>query len=112
MAAGLLHQPEILFLDEPTSGIDPLARREFWRTITALAQLGVTIIVTTHFMEEAEYCDRIAIQDAGRMLALGTPQQVREQAGGDQKSDMDSAFIAIVEQGRRQSRQAAASSQG
>jgi ABC-2 type transport system ATP-binding protein len=112
MAAGLLHQPEILFLDEPTSGIDPLARREFWRTITALAQLGVTIIVTTHFMEEAEYCDRIAIQDAGRMLALGTPQQVREQAGGDQKSDMDSAFIAIVEQGRRQSRQAAAPSQG
>ncbi|WP_347290474.1 ATP-binding cassette domain-containing protein [Kluyvera georgiana] len=99
MAAGLLHQPEILFLDEPTSGIDPLARRAFWRTITALAQAGTTIIITTHFMEEAEYCDRIAIQDAGRMLALGTPKQVREQAG-DAGADMNSAFIAIVEQGR------------
>jgi len=104
MAAGLLHEPEILFLDEPTSGIDPLARRDFWRTITALAARGVTIVVTTHFMEEAEYCDRIAIQDAGRMLALGTPRQVREQAaqdGGAAVDDMDSAFIAIVERGRR-----------
>jgi len=100
MAAGLLHQPDILFLDEPTSGIDPLARRLFWRTITALAQGGVTIIVTTHFMEEAEYCDRIAIQDAGELLALGTPQQVREQAGGSGSGDMDSAFIGIVEQAR------------
>lgn len=100
MAASLLHQPEILFLDEPTSGIDPLARRAFWRTITALAQGGVTIIVTTHFMEEAEYCDRIAIQDAGQMLALGTPLQVREQAGADHAGDMNAAFIAIVEHGR------------
>ncbi len=99
MATGLLHQPDILFLDEPTSGIDPLARRAFWRTITALAQAGVTVIITTHFMEEAEYCDRIAIQDAGKMLALGTPQAVREQAG-DAGADMNSAFIAIVEHGR------------
>ncbi len=108
MAAGLLHEPEILFLDEPTSGIDPLARRSFWRTITALAQDGVTVIVTTHFMEEAEYCDRIAIQDGGRMLALGTPQAVRAQAGGDAGTDMNSAFIAIVEQGRAASRDAVA----
>jgi ABC-2 type transport system ATP-binding protein len=100
MAAGLLHEPDILFLDEPTSGIDPLARRDFWRTITALAGRGVTSIVTTHFMEEAEYCDRIAIQDAGRLLALGTPRQVREQAGAGHAGDMDSAFIAIVEQAR------------
>lgn len=100
MATGLLHQPDILFLDEPTSGIDPLARRAFWRTITALAQSGVTIIITTHFMEEAEYCDRIAIQDAGEMLALGTPHEVREQAGDAGATDMNSAFIAIVEQGR------------
>ena len=101
MATGLLHEPDILFLDEPTSGIDPLARRSFWRTITALARSGVTIIITTHFMEEAEYCDRIAIQDAGRMLALGTPRAVREQAG-DRGADMNSAFIAIVERGRAQ----------
>ena len=99
MAAGLIHAPDILFLDEPTSGIDPLARRAFWRTITALSAQGVTIVITTHFMEEAEYCDRIAIQDAGRMLALGTPREVRELAGGA-GSDMNEAFIAIVERGR------------
>ena len=103
MATGLLHQPGILFLDEPTSGIDPLARRSFWRTITGLAQQGVTVIITTHFMEEAEYCDRIAIQDAGELLALGTPQEVRELAGGGD-ADMDGAFIAIVEQGRARRR--------
>ena len=61
---------------------------------------GVTVVVTTHFMEEAEYCDRIAIQDAGRVLALGTPQEVREQAGSGHDAGMDSAFIAIVEQAR------------
>ena len=73
MAAALLHEPEILFLDEPTSGADPLARREFWRRITTLSEQGVTVVITTHFMEEAEYCDRIAIMDAGRILAQGTP---------------------------------------
>ena len=104
MAAALLHEPDILFLDEATSGADPLARRDFWRRITRLAAEGTTIVVTTHFMEEAEYCDRILIQDAGRMLALGTPREVREQAaaGGAAVTDMDSAFIAIVEQRRRQ----------
>ena len=99
MAVGLLHSPEILFLDEPTSGADPLARREFWRRITALAAAGVTVVITTHFMEEAEYCDRIVIQDAGKLLAIGTPQQVREQAGG--AAGMEQAFIGIVEQNRR-----------
>ena len=103
MATGLLHEPEILFLDEPTSGADPLARREFWRRITALAQAGVTVVITTHFMEEAEYCDRIVIQDAGRLLALGTPQEVRLQAGenGQEAADMEEAFISIVEQARQ-----------
>jgi ABC-2 type transport system ATP-binding protein len=99
MATGLLHEPDILFLDEPTSGIDPLARRAFWRSITALAEQGVTVIITTHFMEEAEYCDRIAIQDAGRLLAIGTPGEVRQHAGAN-VADMNSAFIAIVEQAR------------
>ncbi|VTU24038.1 putative ABC transporter ATP-binding protein YbhF [Variovorax sp. PBL-H6] len=98
MATGLLHEPEILFLDEPTSGTDPLARREFWRRITALAEAGVTVIITTHFMEEAEYCDRIVIQDAGRVLAIGTPQEVRLQAG--RAPDMEEAFIGIVTQAR------------
>jgi ABC-2 type transport system ATP-binding protein len=100
MATGLLHEPEILFLDEPTSGTDPLARREFWRRITALSDAGVTVIITTHFMEEAEYCDRIVIQDAGKLLAIGTPQQVRVQAGS--APDMEEAFIGIVTQAREQ----------
>jgi ABC-2 type transport system permease protein len=77
MAAALLHRPEILFLDEPTSGADPFARREFWQRITALAANGVTVIVTTHFMAEAEYCDRAAILDNGKVLAQGTPAELR-----------------------------------
>lgn len=109
MATGLLHEPEILFLDEPTSGADPLARREFWRRITALAKGGTTIVITTHFMEEAEYCDRIVIQDAGKVLAIGTPQEVRAQAldgqAGGKRIDMEQAFIGIVEKARRNARQ-------
>jgi len=103
MAASLLHEPETLFLDEPTSGVDPLARREFWHRITALAQQGVTIIVTTHFMEEAEYCDRIAIMDAGQVLADGTPAEVRRRAhpAPGRTPTMEDAFIAIVEEARR-----------
>jgi ABC-2 type transport system ATP-binding protein len=102
MAAALLHGPEILFLDEPTSGADPLARREFWRRITALAEQGVTAVVTTHFMEEAEYCDRVAIMDAGRMLAQGTPAEIRSRAPAEpgRESTMEDAFIAVVEQAR------------
>ena len=99
MATGLLHEPQILFLDEPTSGIDALARRAFWRQITELAAGDTTIIITTHFMEEAEYCDRMVIQDAGKILALGTPGEVRRQAGPDVTS-MEEAFIRIVEQHR------------
>ena len=103
MAAALLHEPEILFLDEPTSGADPLARRQFWRRITALAQQGVSIIVTTHFMEEAEYCDRIAIMDSGRILAQGTPAEIRQRphAQEGREPTMEDAFIAIVEESRR-----------
>lgn len=109
MATGLLHEPEILFLDEPTSGADPLARREFWRRITALAEGGTTIVITTHFMEEAEYCDRIVIQDAGKVLAIGTPLEVRTQAlngeGNEKRIDMEQAFIGIVEKARHEERE-------
>jgi ABC-2 type transport system ATP-binding protein len=103
MAAALLHGPEILFLDEPTSGADPLARREFWRRIAALAEQGTTVVVTTHFMEEAEYCDSLMIQDAGAMLAIGTPAQVRAHAVTDcgRMATMEDAFIAIVAKARR-----------
>jgi ABC-2 type transport system permease protein len=102
MAAALLHEPDILFLDEPTSGVDPLARREFWQRITALAAQGVTIIVTTHFMEEAEYCDRVAIMDAGHILAQGTPAEIRARAHPQpgREATMEDAFIGIVEDAR------------
>jgi ABC-2 type transport system ATP-binding protein len=109
MAAALLHEPEILFLDEPTSGADPLARRDFWRRITSLAAQGVTVIVTTHFMEEAEYCDRVAIMDTGRILAQGSPAEIRSRAKPEperkgrpaREPNMEDAFIAIVEDSRK-----------
>jgi ABC-2 type transport system ATP-binding protein len=102
MAAALLHEPKILFLDEPTSGADPMARREFWRRITMLAEGGVTVIVTTHFMEEANYCDRVAILDGGRILAQGTPAEIRARGRREDspKPSMEDAFIAIVEEAR------------
>lgn len=102
MAAALLHEPEILFLDEPTSGTDPIARREFWRRITALGEQGVTVIVTTHFMEEAEYCDRVAILDGGRIRAQGTPAELRRRVPEGRATNMENAFIAIVEEARAQ----------
>jgi ABC-2 type transport system ATP-binding protein len=102
MAAALLHEPDILFLDEPTSGADPLARREFWRRITVLAEQGVTVVITTHFMEEAEYCDRVLILEQGRVLAQGTPAEIRHRAGAEagREPRMEEAFIAIVEASR------------
>lgn len=106
MAAALLHEPEILFLDEPTSGADPPARREFWQRISMLAQQGTTAIITTHFMEEAEYCDRLTIQDGGRMLAIGTPAEVRNNAVSkiNPQGTMEDAFIAIVARARKAQR--------
>ena len=95
MAVALVHRPRLLFLDEPTSGADVLTRRQFWRWMTALSQSGTTIIVTTHFMEEALYCDRLLIQDAGLPLIMGTPQEVRADS-----STMDEAFIRVVERSR------------
>ena len=99
MAAALLHEPEILFLDEPTSGIDPLARRAFWTEIAELAMQGTTVIITTHFMDEAEYCDRIMIQDKGKMLALGSTNDLRKEYRLPQ-ADMNELFIRIVEAAR------------
>nr|WP_281432228.1 ATP-binding cassette domain-containing protein [Desulfatitalea alkaliphila] len=99
MATALLHQPDILFLDEPTSGVDPLARREFWLRINGFAQQGVTVVVTTHFMEESEYCDRMLIMSRGRTLAVGTPEQIRALARSADlpAPTMEDAFIALAE---------------
>ncbi|MFV0635355.1 ATP-binding cassette domain-containing protein [Mitsuokella sp. WILCCON 0060] len=105
MAAALIHEPKILFLDEPTSGIDPLARRTFWREITALSEKGTTIIITTHFMEEAEYCDRFMIQDHGKMLVLGSPAEIRQRMHLG-AATMDDIFVAIVERSRAEKNEA------
>ncbi|MGB9094383.1 MAG: ABC transporter ATP-binding protein, partial [Gallionella sp.] len=98
LACSLMHRPEILFLDEPTSGVDPLARREFWSRINALAQQGVTVMVTTHFMEEAEYCDRLAIMAAGEILTMGTPASVKQQVRTEQRPapTMEDAFVELI----------------
>ncbi|BAL27187.1 ATP-binding cassette domain-containing protein [Azoarcus sp. KH32C] len=99
MACALMHRPEILFLDEPTSGVDPLARREFWQRINALAREGVTVLVTTHFMEEAEYCDRLAIMAAGRILATDEPAAIKAHARSPQHPEpsLEDAFIELIE---------------
>jgi ABC-2 type transport system ATP-binding protein len=99
MAAALLHEPDILFLDEPTSGVDLFARREFWLRINQFAEQGVTVVVTTHFMEEAEYCDRMLIMSQGQTLAMGAPAEIRALARTAQNPQptMDDAFIVLAE---------------
>ena len=98
-AAALMHEPEILFLDEPTSGVDPLARREFWAWTNALAETGVTVLVTTHFMEEANYCDRLVIMAEGEVLAEGAPRDMKALARSSTIPDpsMEDAFIWLIE---------------
>src|SRR5690606_39879686 len=76
-SVALLHEPSIVFLDEPTGGVDPIARRQFWEHIYGAADRGVTVFVTTHYMDEAEYCDRISIMVNGRIAALGTPTELK-----------------------------------
>jgi len=100
LAAALMHRPDILFLDEPTSGVDPLARREFWWHINALAEAGVTVLVTTHFMDEANYCDRLVIMADGEVLAEDSPENLRERfrQPGESEASMEDAFIALIEQ--------------
>ena len=104
LAAALMHEPDILFLDEPTSGVDPLARREFWRRINGMAEAGVTVLVTTHFMEEAEYCDRLIIMERGRILAGGAPSEIKRRYAGEAAGEpsLEQAFINLVERGREE----------
>ncbi len=100
LACALMHQPLILFLDEPTSGVDPLARRDFWKRINQLADSGVTVMITTHFMEEAEYCDQLVLMSLGEILAQGTPQSVRALAARPDQAQpsMEEAFITLIQQ--------------
>ncbi|MBL8837622.1 MAG: ABC transporter ATP-binding protein [Alphaproteobacteria bacterium] len=98
LGCALIHEPEILFLDEPTSGVDPLSRREFWSQIGLLADHGVTVLVTSHFMEEAEYCDRLCLIYRGRTIAMGTPDGLKRRAASAALPDptLDDAFVHLV----------------
>ncbi len=98
LACALMHEPDILFLDEPTSGVDPLTRREFWLHINGMVDKGVTVMVTTHFMDEAEYCDRIGLVYRGKIIAAGTPDELKQQVASDDDPNpsMETAFIELV----------------
>lgn len=92
-SVAMVHQPEIVFLDEPTGGVDPITRRQFWEMIYEAAANGTTVFVTTHYMDEAEYCDRVSIMVEGRIAALGTPAELKEQLGAD---TMDEVFVRLA----------------
>ncbi|MGC6232795.1 ATP-binding cassette domain-containing protein [Hafnia paralvei] len=99
LACSLMHEPDILFLDEPTSGVDPLTRREFWLHINGMVDKGVTVMVTTHFMDEAEYCDRIGLVYRGKIIAAGSPDQLKHSVANDDNPNptMEQAFIELVQ---------------
>jgi len=109
LACAVMHEPRALFLDEPTSGVDPITRREFWTHINALVEKGVTVLVTTHFMEEAEYCDRISLIYRGRSIALGSPDELKAGVVTKDQPDptMEDAFIALIERSEAQTKEAA-----
>ncbi len=92
-SVALLHEPSIVFLDEPTGGVDPIARRQFWEHIYGAADRGVTVFVTTHYMDEAEYCDRISIMVNGRIAALGTPTELKARFATD---SVDELFVRLA----------------
>jgi ABC-2 type transport system ATP-binding protein len=93
LASALLHDPQILFLDEPTSGVDPASRRDFWLLIYRLADRGTTVFVTTHYMDEAEYCGRLAIMKSGRIMEIENPQSLKARYG---VSSMQEVFVRVV----------------
>src|SRR5262245_33943285 len=100
LACAAMHYPQVLFLDEPTSGVDPITRREFWNHINGLVEKGVTVMVTTHFMDEAEYCDRIALVYRSKVIKMGTPDELKSQAKSKENPTptLEDAFIKIIEQ--------------
>ena len=98
LASCVMHKPRLLLLDEPTAGVDPSARREFWEEIHMLAAEGITVLVSTHYMDEAEYCDRISIMVDGKIKAMGTPQALKQTLG---QPDMDHVFTYLARQAQR-----------
>jgi ABC-2 type transport system ATP-binding protein len=92
-SVALLHEPKVVFLDEPTGGVDPIVRRQFWELIYDAAHAGTTVLVTTHYMDEAEYCDRISIMVAGRLAAYGTPADLKREMG---VRSVDDLFVRLA----------------
>ncbi|MEE4164009.1 MAG: ATP-binding cassette domain-containing protein [Woeseiaceae bacterium] len=109
LACSLMHRPAVLFLDEPTSGVDPITRREFWMHINALVRRGVTVLVTTHFMDEAEYCDRVALMYQAKLIALDTPDQLKARTATAEHPapTMEDAFIRLIQAADAEGRAAA-----
>ena len=99
-SVSIFHNPGIVFLDEPTGGVDPATRRQFWELIYDAAKRGITIFVTTHYMDEAEYCDRISIMVDGKIKALGTPEELKQKLN---QPDMDHVFTLLARQATRSS---------
>ena len=98
LACAIMHKPPVLFLDEPTSGVDPIARKEFWSHIKGLSQRGVTTMITTHFMDESLYCDRISLFFKGETIALGTPAELIEKV---KAKNMEEAFSILIERSKQ-----------
>lgn len=94
LACTLLHHPQMLFLDEPTSGVDPVSRREFWEIIAGLADEGTTVMVTTHYLDEAEHCNQLALIYGGKIIARGTPEDLKRRAGA---ASLEDAFASLVQ---------------
>ena len=92
-SVALLHEPAVVFLDEPTGGVDPITRRQFWEMIYAAAARGTTVFVTTHYLDEAEYCDRVSIMVDGRIAAMGTPEQLKQEHGA---ATLDELFVRLA----------------
>ena len=106
LACALMHRPPVLFLDEPTSGVDPITRREFWTHINGLVRSGVTVLVTTHFMDEAEYCDRVALMYRSKLIALDPPDALKQRAATDAQSRADDGRrVHRARRGRRRRRE-------
>jgi ABC-2 type transport system ATP-binding protein len=100
LACAVMHEPDVLFLDEPTSGVDPLTRREFWSHINAMVEGGVTAMVTTHFLDEAEYCDRIGLVYRGLLIAEGSPDDLKDRVRTNERPEptLEDAFITLIDE--------------
>jgi len=94
LACSLLHNPKVLFLDEPTGGVDPISRREFWQKIYTLAEAGTTVFVTTHYMDEVEYCNRLSIMHNGQIISMGTPNELKTRYA---KETIEDVFIHLID---------------